>query len=70
MYIGQVRTVDGDAAEVAFLRKHDKEGLMFSFPSREDISWVELDQIIETLEQPTISKRDHYRFSKPVAATA
>ena len=69
MYVGQVRTVDEDAAEVAFLGKHDKEGLVFSFPSREDISWIDLDQIVETLEQPTISKRDHYCFCKPVAAT-
>ena len=60
-FVGQIKTVKENEAEVIFLRKRDTEGHVFTFPAMSEPCWLNVDQIETKLGQPTI-KRNRYIF--------
>jgi hypothetical protein len=68
-FVGQVTDVDVKCYEMTFQRKGDNYDSVFAFPSKEDESWVEEEQIVEKLQVPTIDQRNNYHFCNPIIKT-
>ena len=66
-FVGLVTQKDETGAEIQFLRKTDKSGLVFALPTKEDKSWICLEQIVKHLST-YMDNRGRYHFSEPVQA--
>lgn len=67
LYVAQICSIDKENAEVLFLRKSEKTNKTFSFPEKEDRSWVNLSQIKTLLSEPLFDERRfNYTFSQTI----
>ena len=61
--------IQGNDFEVTFLRAKDDEHKIFSFPTKEDCSWVERKEILSVVDGWVMDKRQRYLFSASLPVT-
>ena len=69
VFRGQVKSTEGNDFEVTFLRAKDDEHKIFSFPTKEDCSWVERKEILSVVDGWVMDKRQKYLFSASLPVT-
>ena len=64
-FIAQVVDSSDDCLELSFLRKADldKSERAYVFPVNADKSWINLDEFVRVLSQPSCYNRNHYIFN-------
>ena len=69
VFLGQVKSTEGNDFEVTFLRAKDDEHNIFSFPTKEDCFWVERKEILSVVAGWVMDKRQRYLFSASLPVT-
>ena len=72
VFLGQVKStegIQGNDFEVTFLGAKDDEHKIFSFPTKEDCSWVERKEILSVVDGWVMDKCQRYLFSASLPVT-
>jgi hypothetical protein len=58
-FIGKIMSINGDTHEAKYLKK-SKIGNFYVFPEAEDTYYIEITQILESLNEPKFNNQGHY----------
>jgi hypothetical protein len=59
-YLGQVVEMVNDGVKITFLKRQPGSKILFKFPMKEEIDVVQSEDIVDSIQQPIMNRRNQF----------